>query len=260
MREARFYVPREGISGGHATVKGEQARHIVSVLRKKPGDPIVLFDGQGTQYAARIVRIDHDFVVAEVEGKEVREGTSRPAIGLYVALPKGRKFDLIVDKATELGADSITPLVTERTVVKPDDRGVSAKLQRWRRVSVAAAKQCGRSTLPRISEPVGFLTAMKDLPESVFAILARSVGDSPPIGDVLRDVGPVHEEIRAYVGPEGGLSEEEARMAADAGVRFASLGDNVLRTETAAITCVAVIACFLDQKLTASAPVVRPGE
>jgi len=247
MSEARFYVPREAISGDLAAIKGDQARHLVSVLRKKPGDHIVLFDGQGTQCDARIVRIDHDLVVARVRQREAQQRTNRPAIGLYVAVPKGRRFDLIVEVATELGADSITPLVTDRTVVRLDHHNISAKLDRWRRISVAAAKQCRSTTLPRINSPVDFSSAMEKPPEWVFSMLAQSVGESPPIHDVLRDLSPAHREVRIYIGPEGGFSPDETELATTAGVRLASLGENILRTETAAIASLAVISCALDR-------------
>jgi len=248
MAHARFYVPPEDISGDKAVIKGDQARHIVSVLRKKPGDDIVLFDGRGTEYTAKILRVSRDCVVATVAAKEVHDSAERPAIGLYVALPKGKRFDLVVEKATELGADSITPLVTVRSVVRLDDRTISAKLDRWQRIAVAASKQCRRSTLPRINRPVDFSEASKELPESVFAMVAQSSGDACPIYDVLQEMRPSHREIRIYIGPEGDFTPEEMEMAKKAGMRFVSLGENILRTETAAVASLAAIACFLDRR------------
>ena len=250
MGEARFYVPPEAISGDRAVIKGDQARHLISVLRKKPGDRILLFDGQGTEWAARIARLDRDFVVARVEAKEVHERAGRPTVALYVAVPKGRRFDLVVEEATELGADAITPLVTARTVVRLDDHNLSTKLDRWRRISVAAAKQSRRSTLPQINSPVDFSTATEGFSESVFPILAWSLGGSPPIYDVLREIKTAHTEIRLYIGPEGGFTREETEMAGEAGVRLASLGENILRTETAVIASLSAICCFLDRKNT----------
>ncbi|NQT84145.1 16S rRNA (uracil(1498)-N(3))-methyltransferase [bacterium] len=248
MREARFYVPREALSGNNAVIKGDQARHIISILRKKPGDYIVLFDGEGTQFAARIVRIDRELVVARVTAREVHKRAGGRAIGLYVAVPKGRRFDLVVEGGTELGADSITPLVTTRTVVKLDDYNITTKLDRWRRISVAAAKQCRRATLPQINSPVDFSTAIKELPEWVFPILAGSLDRNPPIYDVLEEMGPAHKEVRIYIGPEGGFSREETEQAGKAGIRLASLGENILRTEMAAVASLAVIICFLGRE------------
>jgi len=244
--EARLYVPPEAISGDRAVIEGDQARHLISVLRKKQGDGIVLFDGEGMECTATIVRIERDLVVARVESKKVRERPSRPTIALYVAVPKGRRFDLVVEEATELGADCITPMVTARTVVKLDDRKISTKLARWRRISVAGAKQSRRSTLPRINSPVDFSTATEGLSESVFPVLARAPGESTPIYDVLREMKPAHTEVRLYIGPEGGFSREETEIAREAGVRFASLGENILRTETAAVASIAAVSCFLS--------------
>ncbi len=247
--ERRFYVPPENIHGDVATIGGDQAHHLVSVLRKKPGDEIVVFDGQGTECLARIVRISHDLVVARIGERRVALRTDRPAVALYVAAPKGRRFDLIVEKATELGADSITPLITERTVVKLSGRDVAAKLDRWRRITVSAAKQCHRSTLPNVSSPVDFPSAMREMPESAFSIMPWPSDDSPPIHDALLSLASSHKEVRVYIGPEGGFSPEELETAKKAGVRPASLGQNILRTETAAIASLSVIGCFLDAQL-----------
>jgi len=248
MSEKRFYVPPEAIRGGRAVIEGDQAHHLVSVLRKKPGDEIVLFDGQGTECTARIERIAHNFVVARIAAKEVHMRTGRPAVGLYVAAPKGKKFDLIVEQATELGADSITPLVTARTVVRLDEASIPTKLERWRRITVAAAKQCRRSTLPQVNPPVDFLSAARDLPESAFSILAWSHGEAAPILDALSQLTPSHKEIRVLIGPEGGFTSEETEAARKAAMRFVSLGENVLRTETAAIASLAAVSQYLDSQ------------
>lgn len=255
MSQHRFYVPPEGIDGDRAVIKGDEARHLVSVLRKKPGDDIVVFDGEGTECLAKVLQIGPDFVVARLERKELHDRKSRPSIALYAAAPRGRKFDLIVEKATELGADCITPLLTERTVVKLDDRNVPTKLDRWRRISVAAAKQCRRSTLPKINSPLDFHSAVQDLPEWAFPVLAWSHGQSPPILNVLFGITPSHKEIRIYVGPEGGFSSQEVEIAKQAGVRLASLGENILRIETAAIASLAAVAYFLDMQPLRSGPV-----
>ncbi len=245
MAERRAYVPPEEIHGDRVIIEGDQAHHMVSVLRKKPGDEIVVFDGQGTECAARILRIGRDLVVARIHRKEVQGKTARPAICLYAAVPKGKKFDLIVEAATELGADRITPLLTSRTVVRLDDHNIPAKLERWKRITVAAAKQCGRSTLPQVGGPLAFLDAVQDLPERAFPILACRMESSLPLHNVLQDVVPSSAEIRLYIGPEGGFSPEEIATARSAGFRLASLGESTLRTETAALAGLSVIGCFL---------------
>jgi 16S rRNA (uracil1498-N3)-methyltransferase len=260
VREARIYVPPEAISGGHAVIKGDQARHLVSVLRKKPGDDVVLFDGEGTEYDAKVERIDRNVVAATVRGKRVRCHATRPAVALFCAVPKGRRFDLIVEHATELGADTIIPLMTDRTVVRMEAGSVDNKIERWRRIAVAAAEQCRRATLPRVMPPVSFSAALEQLPESAFSIQARSVWQHPPIQEVLEQLGPAHKDVLIFIGPEGGFTPEEAARAEDAGLRFASLGENILRTETAAIASLAVINCTLDRCFSASASTGSPAD
>ena len=266
MQKRRFYVPSEAFYGDCAIIKGDQAHHLVSVLRKKAGDEVVLFDGKGTECLARVLRIDRDAVVARIEQTEAYQRADRPTIVLYAAVPKGRRFDLVVEAATELGADTITPLFTERGVVTLAERDISARLERWKRITIAAAKQCRRSTLPLLNWPVRFLDVAATPPDAVFPVLACLDRDSLPIQSVLRDVPDSAREIRAYIGPEGGFTPEETAAARDAGFRLASLCENTLRTETAAVAALSVIVCSLDSRLTNSArggmgilPMVDPG-
>jgi 16S rRNA (uracil1498-N3)-methyltransferase len=259
MSEKRFYVPPEAIRGGLARIEGEQAHHLVSVLRRKPGDDIVLFDGEGTECFARIERIGRDFVVARITAKEVHKTTDRPTVGLYVAMPKGKKFDLIVEQATELSADSITPLVTARTVVRLDEHGIPTKLERWRRITVAAAKQSRRATLPQVNPPIDFSSIALDVRESAFSILAWSHGEAVPVLEALSHVSPSHTEIRIVVGPEGGFTLEETETARKSGMFLVSLGENILRTETAAIAALAAVSQFLDRQRGGSASSAEHG-
>ncbi len=281
MQKRRFYVPSEAFYGDCAIIKGDQAHHLVSVLRKKAGDEVVLFDGKGTECLARVLRIDRDAVVARIERTEAYQRPDRPSVALYAAVPKGRRFDLVVEAATELGADTITPLLTGRSVVTLAERDISARLERWKRITIAAAKQCLRSTLPLLNWPVRFLDvaatsspgrSARRRPEgrtvpladsqpcarmragdAVFAIFACLDRDSLPIQNVLQDVPDSAQEIRAYIGPEGGFTPEETAAARNAGFRLASLGENTLRTETAAIAALSVIVCSLDSRVRNSA-------
>jgi len=252
MQKRRFYVPSEAFYGDCAIIKGDQAHHLVSVLRKKAGDDVVLFDGKGTECLARVLRIDRDAVVAKIERTEAYQRADRPSVALYAAVPKGRRFDLVVEAATELGADTITPLFTERGVVTLAERDISARLERWKRITIAAAKQCRRPTLPLLNWPVRFLdaAATSSPPRGgVFAIFACLDRDSLPIQNVLQDVPDSAREIRAYIGPEGGFTPEETAAARDAGFRLASLGENTLRIETAAVAALSVIICCLDSRV-----------
>ena len=244
-KSRRFYVPSEAFYGDCAIIKGDQAHHLVSVLRKKPGDEIVLFDGKGTECLARVVRIEHDAVMAKIERTEALQRRGRPGIALYIAFPKGRKFDAIVEAATELGADSITPLLTERTVVAFAEADIPGKLERWRRISIAAAKQCRRSTLPSLNWPVRFVdvAANPSPARGFFAIFACFDRDSLPIQSVLQEAPHGVREIRIFIGPEGGFTPEETAAAKSGGFRLASLGENTLRTEIAAIAALSVIIC-----------------
>jgi 16S rRNA (uracil1498-N3)-methyltransferase len=220
-------------SGVTLRLPEEEARHVYKVLRGQVGD------------ALEVVDIDRRLFAAELRGggeTEILQALSAPAedavVSLYQAVPKGGRMDLLVEKATEVGVTSIVPLLTERGVVRPRD----GKVERWRRVAEASARQSLRLHVPDVLEPVRFPAA------------ARKVGEA---GVLLHNaVGLPHLEgvadapVSLFVGPEGGWSEEEIRLAREAGLAFAQLGPYRLRSETAGIVAVARVRAALGRTIT----------
>jgi 16S rRNA (uracil1498-N3)-methyltransferase len=202
-------------------------------LRGRSGDVIEVVDA------------DRRLFVAELgEGREavVREEIPVPVDGgteveLFQAVPKGRHMDLVVEKATELGVTGISPLVTERGVVRPKERG---KLHRWRRVAEAAARQSLRLRVPQVREPVSFPEAVRGAGEG--GVLLHNNRRLPPLEE-----GVSGSSVHLFVGPEGGWSEGEIRAAEEAGVALAQLGPYRLRSETAGIVAVARARAALER-------------
>ncbi len=201
----------------------EEARHVLKVLRGRSGDAFEIVDASRRLFAA------------ELRGREeaaVLETLCAPEdevveVSLYQAVPKGGRMDLLVEKSTEVGVTSIVPLLTERGVVRPRD----GKVGRWRRVAEAAARQSLRLHVPDVLDPVSFPAAAQKVGEA--GVLLHNAVGLPHLE------GVAGAPVSLFVGPEGGWSEEEIRLAGEAGLAFAQLGPYRLRSETAGIVAVA---------------------
>jgi len=234
----RFFITPDQVQGKQITVSGEDHRHIRTVLRKQPGDMLMLSDGQGTEYITRIIRSDRSGITAEITERSTRE-IRYPRITLGQGLPKSDKMDWIVQKATELGVAKIVPLMTERTIVKVKDE--EKRIARWQRICREAAMQSAR---PDISQ-VGPITSFHDFVmtparEPKTLLLLPWEEGTEPIKNVLRN-NPEVQHIVAIIGPEGGLSEAEARSAEQQGFSTVSLGPSILRSETAAVAVLSMV-------------------
>jgi 16S rRNA (uracil1498-N3)-methyltransferase len=221
----RFFVP-EPIVAGRVMLAGDEARHLASVMRAEAGDEVTLFDGSGAEFAARVIAVGKQAVELEIIERREVDRELPIDLTLAVALPKGDRQKWLVEKATELGATRIVPLITTRGVAQP----VDAALERLRRSVIEASKQCGRNRLLEIAEP----QTAAEYVASVSPDSLRLWAD--PTGESLSDILPAGARpIHCAIGPEGGFSPEEAAAAKQAGWRRVSLGSRILRIETAAL-------------------------
>jgi len=247
----RFFVSPECLRGGSVSLTGSLGRQLSRVLRLRPSDHIVLLDDSGWAYEVELDRVTRGLTTGHIVGAwEPR--TEPPArLVLYQALPKGRKFDWILQKGTELGVSTFVPLVTERCVRGRGKRDEGHKLARWRRIVAEAAEQSGRAHLPRVLQVTPFAEACEGRPSDALALMA-SVGDeavplSKALGSLkdaaphLRVAAPHLREVRLYVGPEGGFAPREVALARDAGIVLVSLGPRILRTETAGLVALSAV-------------------
>jgi len=237
---SRFHLPPDAWLAD-PVLTGDEARHLSQVLRMKPGDQIVVFDGNGRRAPAEIISVSRDCVLLKL-GNIHCPVPPMPAITLAQAIPKGKNMDLIVQKSVELGVAAIQPLVTRHTVVQPGD----GKSEKWRRNALEACKQCGQDTLPVIAPPLDFDRWIATQAEvSGLKLIASLIPGARPFREILKD-HPMTTRATLLVGPEGDFSAEETAAALTAGFLPISLGSIVLRVETATIFCISAMRYEFD--------------
>ena len=232
MTRRRFHAPPAAfdVTDQTVTLAADEARHLHDVLRLKAGDEVYVFDGVGREFRCTVTRQAAELhIETEVEPAKPE---SQLQLNLGVALLKGEKFDLVVQKATELGVQRITPLVTRYADIHLRDQSDAAKrVTRWQRIALEAAKQSGRAFVPEISLPVGFDSIN---PEGLCVMFSERGGES-------LEILPSSKTITALIGSEGGWSDEELESARARDFHVITLGGRILRAETAAITVTALL-------------------
>lgn len=224
----RFFLPAPP-AAGRALLTGDEARHLGRVLRAQPGDTVILFDGRGRSWTARVDRIDRDAVSLDVVAEQPAAPPAGPRLTLAVALPKGDRQKWLVEKLTELGVHRFVSLDTTRGVAE----GSAAARARLERVVVEACKQCGRNTLMEIGESRPLAAILAETPAGGRILIADPQG-IPPAAITAADGDTI-----ALVGPEGGFTPDELAAADAGGAIRVSLGPHILRVETAAIALAA---------------------
>ena len=227
----RFFLsmpPRDG----RAVLSGDEARHLARVMRCKVGDEVVVFDGQGTSWRARVASIGRDEVVLDLGEAATASRPTRVPLTLAVALPKGERQKWLVEKLTELGVERLVPLATTRGVAE----ATPAAIERLARGVIEACKQCGRDALMQIAPPQSVAEMACAAGNGATLVVAN--WDGLPFETVAAGGG----SVIALVGPEGGFTPEELATVEAAGGRRVSLGPYVLRVETAAIAVAARLA------------------
>lgn len=231
----RFFCPAP-LSSGHAlSLPAGAARH-VQVLRLQPGDRITLFNGEGGEFDATVTRMGRSDVEVALGTHHPVEREAARALHLLVGITANERMDWLIEKATELGVASITPLMAERSVLKLKGERAEKKMAHWQGVAVSAAEQCGRNRVPPVHPAVTLNEWLKKAPPGERWVLSLSPG-ARPLSD-LAGQGPV----TVLSGPEGGLSPSEEAAAWAAGFAAVSLGPRILRAETAPLAVLAACA------------------
>ena len=235
----RFYCPAPLATGLALSLPAGAARH-VQVLRLQPGDVITLFNGQGGEFDATVTRMGRSDVDVEVGAHQAVEREATRAVHLLAGITANERMDWLVEKATELGVASITPLVAERSVLKLKGERAEKKLAHWQGVAVAAAEQCGRNRVPTMHPAMTLAEWVKKAPPGERWVLSLSEGTQPLAQMQGPATGLPMAPVTVLSGPEGGLSPTEEAAALAAGFAPVTLGPRVLRAETAPL---AVLAC-----------------
>ena len=230
----KFFTKTDYITGNILKITGEDVSHISKVLRMSPGDSIIVCDGNGNDYDAKITQITKTEVTAEIIRSYLCDAEPSVKVTLYQALPKQGKMEYIIQKNTELGVSKIVPVYTKRCVVKPSD-----KTERWSKVALSAAKQCGRGIVPEVCDVISFDEALKQMQNFDCAIMPYECEEKVHLKEIIKD--KKYESISIFIGPEGGFDLLEVEKAIASGIKTVTLGKRILRTETAASAVLPVI-------------------
>jgi len=246
MSFPRFYCSAEPssvlLAGGQVDLPENAARHAARVLRLKSGDDLVLFDGTGGEYAARIATVDRDRVRVDVLEWRDAECEAPIRLTLVQALQSGEKMDMTVQKAVELGVERVVPVSSRRSVVRLEGERALKRLDHWRAVAASACEQCGRNRVPEVTALEGLDRWLGRPVAGAVLRLMLAPGSAQTLGNLAPPVRG--GQIELLIGAEGGLAPDEMEMAERAGYIGVRLGPRILRTETAGLAALAAIQCL----------------
>lgn len=228
----KFFVNEEQISESIIKIVGDDARHIARSLRMAVGDGVTVSDGHSNDYICKLIKIRDEECECEIIESAASVSESPIFITLCMAYPKGDKLETIIQKAVELGASRILPFESSRCIKRPKAEKLDKQLQRLSRIAEEAAKQCGRSRIPEVMPPVSFDKMLKVSTESDLSIFCYENENGYSLKNAFEDNRSA-ASISVIVGSEGGFSPEEAKAATDSGCISVSLGNRILRCETA---------------------------
>ncbi|MBV7434550.1 16S rRNA (uracil(1498)-N(3))-methyltransferase [Cardiobacteriaceae bacterium TAE3-ERU3] len=233
MRTIRIYTSQD-LSPGQSVLLDEDAhRHVVKVLRMREGDGLALFNGDGSEYDAQIIRADKKNLEVEILKAQAVERESELNVTLCVALLKGEAMDFAVQKSVELGVKRIVPFDCARAERRLSGERAAKRMQHWQKIIISAAQQCGRTHLPELVEPQDFIDVLNE--QADLRLLLS------PHHDQLRTLPPRPDSVALLIGPEGGFEGQEVDAAIAAGWQALQLGPRILRADTAVVTALAVM-------------------
>lgn len=244
----RFYAQGPASDETSISITGSDVNHIKNVLRMKKGEKLIICNGQGQDYYCIIDEVcEREIIVQILEVKE-SEAELKSKIYLFQGLPKKDKMELIVQKAVELGAFEIIPVMMKRTIVKLEDKKKEQKkLERWQSIAEGAAKQSGRGVIPQVSEVMSYKDAIALAEKMDMALLPYERAENIEVTRQKIAECKGKKQIGIFIGPEGGFEEEEIQYALEHQVTPITLGKRILRTETAGLTILSNLMFALEE-------------
>lgn len=243
----KFYV--DGLSSVDKTVNitGGDVNHIKNVLRLHTGEHITLCDGSGKDYICRISELGEDYVSADVEDIMMNAAELNTKITLFQGMPKADKMELIIQKAVELGVNEIVPVMTKRTVVKLDLKKEKKKLERYNSIALSAAKQSGRGVIPVVKDFMSYKEALSYAESLDMNIIPYEEAEGIEYSrQIISDIKG-KKNLGIFIGPEGGFAKEEVDAAMNIGAKCITLGNRILRTETAGLAVLSIIMFEIEE-------------
>lgn len=241
-----FFVIPEQVGETEIYVTGQDVNHMKNVLRMKIGEQVEISDGNNKKYLCEVSAYEEEKAVLRI--LEIREADTELKSRLYLfqGLPKNDKMELIVQKAVELGAYEVIPVSMKRCVVKLDAKKAAKKVERWNSISESAAKQAGRSIIPKVSDVVSYREALERAEQLDVVLVPYELEEGmAETKKLLHQIQP-GQSVGIFIGPEGGFEREEVEQAIEAGAHPVTLGRRILRTETAGFTMLSILMFELE--------------
>lgn len=237
---SRFFVLPQQIDGSTIRIEGGDAQHIGKVLRLNVGDNITICDGAGNDYQAEICRIEKNEVLSQIISQAKADTEPQLRVVLYQGIPKASKMDFVIQKAVELGAMEIVPVITKRSVVKLDAKSAKGKVERWNKIAAEASKQCNRAVIPSVAPVAKLDEALSHMQQQELKLVPYEAEEKTGLRDVLEQ-NPHVSSVGILIGPEGGFDQAEIEKAREAGLLPVRLGRRILRTETAPLAVISAL-------------------
>lgn len=247
----KFFVAENQINNNKITIIGNDVNHIKNVLRQKSGDKITICDISKEQdYLCEIDKIEEKSIDCNIIEKLENNTESNVKVTIFQGLPKADKMELVIQKSVELGVYDITPLQMKRCVVKLNEKDKAKKIQRWKKISEVAAKQCGRNIIPKINNIVNVKEVCNLCNEYDIVLIAYENEKENTLKKELKNLKKLDKEeikVAVIIGPEGGIAPEEIKMFEENGAKIITLGNRILRTETVALSVLSIIMYELEK-------------
>ena len=241
-----FFVQPSDVLEDKILIEGSDVNHIKNVLRMKEGEDLLISDGCGTDYTCKINSIENDLVTLDIIEKGGSSTEPKAKFYLFQGLPKSDKLEHVIQKSVELGVYEIIPVETSRTIVKYDAKKLKSKNERWNKIAEGAAKQSHRGIIPLVKDVMNFKEALEYAKElDCILIPYENFKDIKKTKEILNEIKP-EMKVGIFVGPEGGFEEAEVEEAILKGAKPISLGNRILRTETAPLMLLSVLAFNLE--------------
>ncbi len=236
----RFFAGQENLWEEEVVLEGQQAHQICNVLRKKVGEHIIVLDNHGFEYEIELKTIGKEKITGQIKEKRTAGGEPNVKITLYQSLLSREKFEWVLQKCTEVGVKRFVPIVTERSIVRQELIKAN-KIGRWRQIIQEAAEQSARGRMPELEKAASFEEAIARLDDSDYKIMAHTQSQSVSLRQYLNNSNKKIKSIALFIGPEGGFTENEVQSARKNDIALISLGQRILRTETAAVVASSLI-------------------
>lgn len=237
-----FYIKNNQIDGKNIRIIGDDVKHIKKVLRYNIDDPIEICNENGVTYEAQICEYTaNDEILCKINKISEKNAEVPYKLDLYQGLPKSDKLETVIQKCTELGVTSVIPVQMARSVAKISDEKGGKKLDRWNKIATEASKQCGRQKIPVVNNVSIFENIIENISKYDIVLVPYESEENISIKQILKGLKRNIASIAIVIGPEGGFSDEEINLLKENGAQICTLGQRILRTETAAIATVSMV-------------------